>query len=48
MKKKILIGSIIAVAILVLMSSSLGVIAFTSEETPFASSESSAVLGNLW
>ena len=44
MNKKILIGSIIAVAILVL--SSLGVIAFTSEETPFVSSESSAVLGN--
>jgi len=47
MKTKLIVGSIIAVAILVLMSSSLGVIAFTSEETPFASSESSAVLGNL-
>ena len=45
MNKKILIGSIIAVAILVL--SSLGVMAFTSEETSFASSESSAILGNL-
>ena len=45
MNNKILIGSIIAVAILVL--SSLGVIADTSGETSFASSESSAVLGNL-
>jgi len=45
MNKKILIGSIIAVAILVL--SSLGVIAYTSEETPFALSESSVVIGNL-
>ncbi len=44
MNKKILLGSIIAVAILVL--SSLGVIAFTSEEIPFASTESSAVRGN--
>jgi len=47
MNKKILIGSIIAVAILVLVSSSSAVIAFTSEETSFASSESSAVLGCL-
>ena len=45
MNKKILIGSIITVVILAL--SSLGVIAHTSEETPFASSESSEVIGNL-
>ena len=45
MNNKILIGSIIAVVVLAL--SSLGAIAYTSEEKPFASSESSAVIGNL-